>query len=73
MKEFAEYAAQYEELAAKTSMIYLQPENSEKFFRKHPPPFGSKIIVLWNQAYPNQTVRIAPRKKFVFDVLQQLY
>ena len=72
MKYFVEYAAQYEELAAKTGRIYLQPEISEKFFRKLPPPFGSKMIELWNQAYPNQTVGIAPIKKFVFDVLQQL-
>jgi hypothetical protein len=69
MKDFAEYAAQYEDLAAKTGRIYLQPEISEKFFRKLPPPFCSKMIELWNQVYPNQTVGIAPRKKFVFDVL----
>ena len=48
MKDFAEYATQYEELAAKTGRIYLQPEISEKFFRKLPPPFGSKMIELWN-------------------------
>ena len=53
IKDFVEYAAQYEELTAKTGRIYLQLEISEKFFRKLPPPFGSKMIELWNQAYPN--------------------
>ncbi|KAK7261696.1 hypothetical protein RIF29_28013 [Crotalaria pallida] len=72
MKDFPDYAYQFHDLASKTGRMYLQTELSEKFFRKLPPPFGAKIMELWDRDHPGMGVGIVPRIKYTFEVLQQL-
>jgi len=72
MKDFPSFAAQYDRLASQTGRAYLQPELSEKFFRKLPPPFGSKILEMWEKDNPNMTVGIGPRIVYTYGILQQL-
>ncbi|KAK7243132.1 hypothetical protein RIF29_37918 [Crotalaria pallida] len=72
MKDFPDYAYQFHDLASKTGRMYLQTELSEKFFRKFPPPFGAKIMELWDRDHPGMGVGIVPRIKYTFEVLQQL-
>lgn len=72
MKDIEIYSNQYLSIAAKTGTVFLSKETSDKYFRKLPPPFNTKLQKMWEEKYPTITVGVAPRIYFTYQVLQEL-
>lgn len=72
MKDYLHFARQYLHLASQTGAAFLSTELSDKFFRKLPEPFNSKMHAMFLEKYPSLDRGIAPRIKYTYEVIQEL-
>nr|BDT80144.2 P3 [Jujube associated badnavirus] len=72
MKDLIPYMNRYKVLAAKTGRLFINPELSEKFFRKMPALIGKHLEQRYNTVNPGNSVGVFPRIHFAYQELAEM-
>ena len=73
MNDIFSYLNEFKILAAKSGMMYVSPELSEKLFRKMPLLIGKELEAAYFAKYPGSTVGVIPRIHFAYQYLAKQY